>query len=155
MTGDQADMGQRMRSVLPTRWFPDVAPVLDALLSALGWSWAWLYSLLGYVGAQTRLATASGVWLDMIAFDYFGASLLRGPLETDGSLRARISTELTRERGTRAAVVAAVEDLTGIEPAIFEPSFTADTGGWGGFDAVHPFVGEDAYIVAGRGKRGE
>ena len=27
MTGDQADMGQRIRSVLPTRWFPDVAPV--------------------------------------------------------------------------------------------------------------------------------
>jgi hypothetical protein len=132
MIGDQADMQQRIRSVLPARWFPDDAPVLDGLLSALSWAWAWLYSVLGYVRAQTRIATASDVWLDMIAFDYFGASIVRGALETDDSLRARISIELTRERGTRAAVAAAVDDLTGFEPAIFEPSFTADTGGWGG-----------------------
>jgi hypothetical protein len=131
MTGDQADMERRIRAVLPTRWFPDVAPVLDGLVSGLAWSWSWLYALLAYAKAQTRIATASGIWLDMIASDYFGLRVARGAGEADDGLRARISIELRRERGTRAAVVAAVADLTGQAPAIFEPSRSTDTGGWG------------------------
>ena len=75
MTGDQQDMMARLRTVLPTRWFPDSAPVLDGLLSGLASGWSWAYQQLQYVKAQTRIATATDVWLDIIANDYFGSRL--------------------------------------------------------------------------------
>ena len=77
MTGDQQDMLARLRAVLPTRWFPDSAPVLDGLLSGLASGWSWVYQQLQYVKAQTRIATATDIWLDIIADDYFGSSLAR------------------------------------------------------------------------------
>ena len=77
MTGDQQDMIARLRAVLPTRWFPDSAPVLDGLLSGLASGWSWAYQQLLYVKAQTRIATATDVWLDIIANDYFGGRLAR------------------------------------------------------------------------------
>lgn len=136
MTGDQDDMGRRIRAVLPTRWFPDASPVLDGLVFGLAWSWAWLYGLLTYVRSQTRLATASGVWLDMIAADYFGDAVARRAGEADDALRTRVSVELNRERGTRSAVASVLQDLTGHAPTIFEPSRATDTGGWGGAGAA-------------------
>ena len=78
MTGDQQDMMARLRTVLPTRWFPDSAPVLDGLLSGLASGWSWAYQQLQYVKAQTRIATATDVWLDIIANDYFGNRLADG-----------------------------------------------------------------------------
>ena len=77
MTGDQQDMLARLRAVLPTRWFPDSAPVLDGLLSGLASGWSWAYQQLQYVKAQTRIATATDVWLDIIAHDFFGNRLVR------------------------------------------------------------------------------
>ena len=130
MTGDQNDMLWRIKQVLPLRWFPDSSPVLDTVLSGLGWAWAWVYSLLQEVKAQARLSTASDTWLDLIAEDYFGADLARRAGEGDDAYRLRIQRELVRERGTRQAVVAALCDITGRSPAIFEPAFTLDTGGY-------------------------
>jgi hypothetical protein len=105
--------------------------VLDSLLSGLGCVWAWTYSLVVFVGQQTRIATASGVWLDMIANDLFGTSLQRDPNEADDPFRLRITQEITRTRGTRAAIISALSDLTGRAPLVFEPARSADTGGWG------------------------
>ena len=130
MTGDQQDMLARLRAVLPARWFPDSAPVLDGLLSGLASGWAWAYQQLQYVKAQTRLATASDIWLDMIANDFFGGRLLRRTGQSDGAYRTRIQNELFRERGTRSAIVATLRDLTGRAPLVFEPARTADTGGY-------------------------
>jgi hypothetical protein len=131
MTGDQADFLQRLRAVLPGRWFPDVAPVLESLLSGLASGWTLIYGSLQFVRAQTRIATASGVWLDIIGLDFFGLSLSRRPDEGDASYRRRIQLELFRERGTRAAVTSVLGDLTGRSPVIFEPARTTDTGGYG------------------------
>ncbi len=131
MTGDQADFLRRLRTVLPARWFPDVAPVLDSLLSGLASGWTVIYGSLQFVRAQTRIATASGVWLDIIGRDFFGLSLSRRPDEGDTSYRRRIQLELFRERGTRAAVTGVLSDLTGRSPVIFEPARTTDTGGYG------------------------
>src|SRR5258708_34314097 len=103
MTGDQLDMLARLRTVLPTRWFPDQAPVLDALLSGLAAAWTWAYDQLHYVKAQTRIATASDIWLDIIALDFFGRHLVRRSGQSDAAFRARIQRELFRERGTRGA----------------------------------------------------
>jgi hypothetical protein len=131
MVGDAQDMLGRLKAVLPTRWFPDVTPVLDGLLGGLGAAWVLLYGQLGYTIQQTRIATATDAWLDRIAADLFGSGLQRLPAESDSALRQRITRELLRERGTRAAVVAALTDLTGRAPAVFEPARTTDTGGWG------------------------
>jgi hypothetical protein len=131
MTGDQADMVARMRAVLPARWFPDDAPILDGVLNGLASGWSWLFQLLQYVTSQTRLATATGVWLDVIAQDFCGTRLTRRSGQSDDAYRHRIRQELLRERGTRNAVSSVLLDLTGRSPAIFEPGLTGDTGGYG------------------------
>jgi hypothetical protein len=130
MTGDQQDMLARLRAVLPARWFPDSAPVLDGLLNGLAAGWCWVYQLLQYVKAQTRIATATDVWLDIIASDFFGDRLIRRAGQADDAFRNRIQRELFRERGTRAAVAAVLQDLTGRSPLVFEPARSTDTGGY-------------------------
>lgn len=131
MIGDQPDILGRLRSVLPVRWFPDSAPVLDALLGGLASGWSAVYQQLQYVRAQTRVATATDIWLDVIAQDYFGSRLTRRIGQDDAAFRAAIRRELFRERGTRAAIVSALQDLTGRAPQIFEPARPGDTGGYG------------------------
>jgi hypothetical protein len=131
MTGDQTDMQARLRAALPNGWFPDDAPVLSALLAGLANGWAWLYALLAYVRLQTRIATATDGWLDLIAHDYGGPAWARQTEETDSAFRARIHANLQRLRGTRAALIASLTDLTGRTPKVFEPGYPPDTGGYG------------------------
>jgi hypothetical protein len=131
MIGDRDDMASRMRAVLPARWFGDAAPVLDGVLGGMGEMWSRVHALLQRAVRQTRLATADGAFVDMIAQDFFGRGLRRRLGEADDPYRVRIAAELLRERGTRHAVVAALEDLTGRLPVVFEPARPADTGGWG------------------------
>ena len=88
--GDQTDILGRIKALLPFRWFPDITPVLDALLSGVAWALSFIYSLIQYAKLQTRIATASDGFLDLIAFDFFGTSLLRRQQETDVSFRGRI-----------------------------------------------------------------
>ena len=130
MTGDQSDILARIRAVLPVRWFADTTPILNSLLSGLSWAWSWIYSLLKYVQAQTRIATASDVWLDVIASDFFGDRLRRRAGQSDDAFRLLIQDNLLREHGTRQAIINAVKDLTGRQPSIFEPMRTTDTGGY-------------------------
>lgn len=137
-TGDLADMVGRLKAVLPWAWFPNTSqgqisnsPILDGLLSGVAWVWAQTYSLLQFAKLQTRIATASGVFLDMIAADFFGMFLKRRDAETDTSLRSRIDAELFREKGTRAGLIRALTDLTGRVPGVFEPAYPLDTGGYG------------------------
>jgi hypothetical protein len=146
MTGDQQDMLARLRGVLPTYWFPDSAPLLDAVLNGLASTWSWICSILQYVRAQTRIATATDVWLDVIALDFFGDGLARWPNQEDSVFRGRIQRNLFRERGTRAGVIAALQDLTGQAPIVFEPARATDTGGYGSL--IYPATGL-AYGAAG------
>jgi len=134
MRGDAQDMLVRLQSVLPARWHGEAADgggVLAAVLAGLAEGWAWLHELLGAVRAQTRIATATGRALDMIAVDYFGARVRRRRAQGDAAFRATILRELLRERATRPALHGALLDLTGRAPAVFEPRRPADTGGWG------------------------
>jgi len=124
-------MLQRLKAVLPVHWFADDTPVLDALLGGLASVAAGLYQLLADVRLQTRIATATDVFLDMIATDFFGARVTRRTGESDAAFRATIIADLVRERGTRAAVVSVLTDLTGRAPVVFEPARPADTGAWG------------------------
>jgi hypothetical protein len=67
----------------------------------------------------------------MAAEDYFGARIRRRAGQGDGAFRTAILRELLRERATRPALEAALRDLTGRAPRVFEPRRPADTGGWG------------------------
>ena len=131
MVGDQHDILGRLKAVLPSRWFSDQTPVLDALLGGLATSWCGLYSILSFVIGQTRTATAQGLWLDLVAKDFFGDRFVRRIGESDTVLRARVQRELFRERATRSAIISLLTDLTGRQPIVFEPARTTDTGGWG------------------------
>jgi hypothetical protein len=130
MTGDQSDIQARIKAVLPTRWFADTTPVLDGLIAGLGWAWSWVYSLLNYVQLQTRIATATDVWLDIIADDFFGGRLQRRANQNDDAFRLLIQTNLLKEHGTRQSIIAALQGLTGRAPVVFEPMRTTDTGGY-------------------------
>ena len=133
MTGDQADFQNRLRAVLPASWFADSTPVLDSLLGGLGAAWSLIYNMLQYVTSQTRIISASDIWLDLIAWDFFGRRLRRRPSESDDALRGRIMLEMFRERATRLAVEAVLQGLTERAPIIFEPARTSDTGGYSSF----------------------
>ena len=138
-TGDQADMAGRIRRAIPPNWFPappaaggtSQTPVLDGLLAGLGAMWASLYALLAYTRLQTRLMTATGTFLDMIAADFFGTNLPRRSGEADAAYAARISAALRAAKNTRAAISAAVQAATGSAPRLIELMNAGDTKGLG------------------------
>src|ERR1700678_4320225 len=101
MTGDQSDFRNRLIAVMPGSWFPDSTPILDALLGGLAAAWSPIYNMLQYVKSQARISSASDVWLDLVAWDFFGRRLKRRPSESDDRLRDRIMLEMFRERATR------------------------------------------------------
>jgi type II secretory pathway pseudopilin PulG len=136
MTGDQQDIYKRLTGYLPPGWFGDSPPFVDALMQGFAHGLAFVYSLIVFAKLQTRIKTASGGWLDMIAADFFGSNLQRRTNETDTSFLNRIIINMFRERATRAAVTKVLIDLTGRAPVIIEPKRAADTGGYGGTDAI-------------------
>lgn len=129
MTGSQSDFLSRIKSLLPNGWFGDDTPVLDAVLNGIGSALAAVYDLTGYARLQTRIATASDGFLDLVSYDFLGTTLPRRAGESDAAFRARIQAELLLERGTREGMIRALEILTGRTPLIFEPGRTTDTGG--------------------------
>lgn len=144
MIGDNSDVFSRLKSNLPQRWFgstSDSMPVVDSLLTGIATALSFIYSLYAYAKFQTRIKLATDSWLDLIAYDFFGASIQRKANQTDASFRATIIANLFRERATRNAIVKVLQDLTGRTPKIVEPKRPADTGSYGG-----PLIG---YGVAG------
>lgn len=129
-TGDSADMLARLKSTLPARWFNDQAINAPSVLGSIGDQLAAAYSLFQFVVKQTRIATASGVFLDLISLDFLGLNLRRRTSESDGTFRARIQKEILRTRVTRAGVIQSLTDLTGRVPKIFEPARPQDTGAY-------------------------
>jgi len=131
-TGDQTDIQTRLQQLLPVGWFENgLVPVRDALLAGAANALAFAYSLLAYVRLQTRISTATDAFLDMIAGDFLGDTLVRAANQTDASFRARIIAAIFRTRATRQAVIAVLTQLTGRAPVIFEPLRPMDTGAYG------------------------
>ena len=129
-TGDQADQVQRLKSVLPP-WFGATFPLLGALLQGVAAVHAFLYSLIAFAALQTRIRTATGGWLDLIATDFFGLTLSRAPGQADAAFLNLIIINLFRERATRPAADRVLYDLTNRHSEIFEPGRPQDTGGYG------------------------
>jgi hypothetical protein len=130
-TGDATDMLTRLKALLPKGWFPDTAPVRDALLSGFAWTLSLIYSLIQYAQLQTRIATATGGFLDLISYDFFGNNLPRNSQEMDAPFRSRIIATLFRPKATRPGMIAVITALTGRAPIIFEPARPLDTGAYG------------------------
>lgn len=130
MTGDTSDMLARLKSVLPVRWFSDDTPILDAVLLGFAWAWSELYGLLAFVKLQPRVMSATGVFLDIAAIDYFGLALPRHVGESDNAFSLRLRANLIAPRATRAALIQTLETETGRTPFIFEPLNAGDTGGY-------------------------
>jgi hypothetical protein len=150
MTGDLSDFISRLRTVLPKRWFSEQSPNLDALLTSIATPWVWLHNLITYVITQTRLATATDKWLDLIAIDYFGHKLDRKTNEADFAYRSRIQAALLREAATRYAVSDGLEYLIGAPPTIFEPANCMDTGAYGASEGMPNIPGTGmAYGLTG------
>ena len=141
MIGDQTDIKGRIKSVLPGGWFGDDTPILDAINSGMAAALASCYQFIQFTIAQSRIRTAYGDFLDMISLDFFGFGLLRRLGEADSNFRARILSQILLPRGTRGAIEAALVELTGQAPIIFEPSRPEDTGGY--------CVGGTGYAIAG------
>jgi hypothetical protein len=130
MTGDQSDLLTRLKALLPGGWFRDATPVLDGFLNGIAWALSQAHALAAYARLQTRILTATDGFLDLISFDFFGATLPRRALESDAAFRARILAELLLEKGTRKGLIRVLEILTGRTPWVFEPGRPADTGGY-------------------------
>jgi len=124
------DIVARVKMLIPNRWFAWVAPYRDAVLGGIADATAWCRYLIDYARKQSRLATASGIWLDIFAFDYVRRYLLRRGA-TDDVFRVKIKATILQERVTRAGMNYAINQLTSSPPAIFEPWNTGDAGGWG------------------------
>lgn len=143
-TLQQSDIQARLIALLPSGWFSDgstvVAPVLNAVVSAAATVFYSAYSLIQYAQSQTRISTASGAFLDLIAYDYFGRNLQRASGQTDSSFQSLILAALGQERVTRAGMISTITALTGSAPVIFEPFNTGDAGAWDygtfAFDAI-------------------
>lgn len=137
-TGDQKNMVGRLRSALPSRWFPLTqtgqtaqTPVLDVILNAWSAAWAWFYSLYTYANLQTRISTSTDVFLDIASQDYLGTTTPRRIGEPDPNYSARIRANISAPRATRAGVSQVITALVGNTPTIFEPANVRDTGGYG------------------------
>lgn len=130
-TGDQSDMFDRFRALLPRGWFGDDSPFLDALVQGYAKTLNWMYQLYSYAVLQTRIRTSTGGWLDLVANDYFGDRIHRKAGQSDESFLNTIIINLFRERGTRKAISSVLYDLTGRYPDIIEPSRPSDCGGYG------------------------
>jgi len=128
--GDAKDISGRIIALVPARWFADSNPIRDAVIAGASNALALVYSILQYVKNQTRIATATDGFLDLISFDYFGSSLPRRSAELDNPFRQRILANLLRERATRKGLTAALVTLTGRAPLIFEPTRPLDTGAY-------------------------
>lgn len=146
-TGSSSDIQNRIKGTIPRRWFSWTALIRDAIIGGLSDAAAWCYGLVGYARAQTRIATAYGIWLDLIAYDFLGRFLIRSGAPDD-TFRARILAIILQERVTRAGMVRAITALTGHAPTIFEPWNTFDTGGYSGKRSLgRPQYGSFGYGV--------
>src|SRR6266498_3623383 len=104
MTSDRNDILQKLLATLPA-WFGDDAPNINTVLTGMAATGSFNYSEYEYAGLQTRVLSATGVFLDLISLDYLGGNLPRLANESDKSFRTRILVNLVRERGTRKSII--------------------------------------------------
>jgi len=109
-------------SQLPRGWFNPSGPIINAIINGVATATAQSSSDLQFVQNQTRIATATGEYLDLCSVDYLGfGNLPRRAGEPDASFRSRIQFWVLRELGTRQALIDVLTEITGNVPVVFEP----------------------------------
>jgi hypothetical protein len=131
-TGDTNDILARLQTLIPQAWFESAPPILQGVLTGSAAIDANIYALVAYAKLQTRIRTATGGWLDLIALDFYGNALPRQTGESDTNYRTRILAGLFSKANTRAVISAALADLLGSVPVIIESWSLLDTGMWDG-----------------------
>jgi hypothetical protein len=139
-TGDAQDIQDRVKRLMPPRWFAWVAPLRDAIIGGLSDVSAKRYAFIQYVRLQTRLATATDLWLDVFSFDFLRRFVLRQGL-SDDVFRKVIRATILQERVTRKGMSDALTQLLNIAPFIFEPWNTNDAGGYNAPNVAYGMVG--------------
>lgn len=151
-TGDTTDFTARIRGLIPFSWFPRPSATLDAVVAGAASALAFIYSGVVYTRAQSRRVTATGPWLDLIGWDFFGARFRRHRYETDDTWRGRILPEILRPRNTRPAIIQQVANLTGRVPIMYEFTTPYDmgvlNGPYLGFDVAGKWGSIDAHTQA-------
>lgn len=151
------DMRNRITSLLPP-WFNDCNPTLDSLINAAAQGAFFINGLYEFAKLQTRINSANDIFLDVIAYDFFGSSLNRAPGLDDDAFRKQILMNLFRERATRQAVLDIIHDTTDVDGSVFEFLNPVDTGAYsaptigygitGGYGSIqHPY---EALVYAQR-----
>lgn len=156
-TGDLNDITARIAATFPP-WVPTSLPIINAVLTGVARGFAHVYRLLQFMRTQSRIKTATGGFLDLISYDYFGTNMLRRKAEPDSVFQARLLLELLRPRVTLAAVRQMLIDLTGRVPLIIEPGYPGNIGAWDvgtfAFDAsgcwINAGIGNQVFITAFR-----
>lgn len=121
-TGDQTDIIMRLQRWLPQGWFPTTPGTrVYAIVAGLASVLASIYALIAYAALQTRIATATDGFLDIISRDYLGGNLPRLPGETDAAFAARIRANLFLAANTRTAIKTYLEAVTGNPVRMIEP----------------------------------
>lgn len=139
---DNTNIFNRLKKYLPLKWFGDSAPIRDSVLQGFAENAYYSYLQYKYAVLQTRIKTATDIFLDYIAKDFYGNVLKRRSGESDDTFRQRILINLFRERATRNGMISLLTYITGIAPIIFEP--WRDVGGGYGLSK-----GRFAYGVSG------
>ena len=116
----QTDFVQRLKAVLPSRWFPDSSPVLDGVLTGLASAWTWLYGLLDSFASRAvwPLRPASGsTWSPPISLASASVAARRSSMTTFALDPARTG----EGAGNKSRCIAALNDLTGRSPQFSNP----------------------------------
>jgi hypothetical protein len=141
-TGDQADCTNRLLLLLPPWFVQGGSSVLSAVLQGSAYVLSFCFSLIEFSRLQTRIGTATGGWLDLIAYDFFGYTIQRALGQADASFRKTIEENILPAAGSRQALISSLISLTGREPVIYDPWNPGSVGGYG--------IGNLAYGVAGQ-----
>ena len=128
--GSSADIQQRVLMVMPRRWWTWKATIQGWIIGGLSDSASWAYSWFVYALQQSRIATSTGPFLDIIAYDYLRRYLTRQGM-SDVLFRTVIMATILQERVTRFGMIQALTNILGVAPQVIEPWHTGDCGGYG------------------------
>lgn len=123
------DLYMRLKRNLVS-WFGTDTPVLNSLLMGIATNDYFIYQLIQYANEQTRISTATGIYLDYISQDFYGDALPRRAGESDNAFRTRILANLVPIRCTRQGLYEILLKLTGFAPVMIEGFATTDCGAY-------------------------
>ena len=117
-------MRARLRALLPP-WFADDAPVLDGVLTGVAALLVFVEGFITYAKAQTRVATSTGGFLDLSAFDFFGVRFRRRTGELDAGFQRPSCASCGTPAIAAAATAPAASPTAGPQPGSAGPAATA------------------------------